>query len=776
MKRLFYLCLFLFLSTTGFAADTAVLQDASGNVQGTSANPLHVTLSGGGGGTNFPPNVGIGSASPGQALDVVGTLRVSGVILSSSIDADQVFNVKSYGAKGDGIHGTDGAITSGLSAFTSAAAAFTANDVGKVIVIVGAGAAGVDLTTTISAFVSATAVTLTAAAGSTVSGKDYSYGTDDTTAIQNAITAAGAVSGTVFSPKGLYIINGAFGTNPNSQLALPNVLLTSPGQSIEILGQNFRETQYSYAPDTNGSIWFFTKNGTSSQSGLGIYGTSLVGGAFHFSNINVTLRKMTFRTVTNPTSSAVDLSQAQQASGQYLQIDHDYTMGTNYANAVQPTGTGSYGLLTPALDNFSNSNWDYIQITNYYTGMTLGEHAVANHSAVYLCNFGVEIPQAAHTRTIEYIDLERNIYNLNFTNNQAAVNTTGNVNIYMMDIEHDSFGAGGWTATVDDIYDPNNYGVGVIVYNSISTFLINGGTNLNLIDGKAGIVTFGLTGGFSGNIGIGTTNPQAPISILANNSSNSVPIGLITKNTNNNGKAQIQVINDNSKILDLSSFGSNIGAVFLGNRVSVFSDSSPMTIGTDINVTSGGGDPLNFLIGGYNQTATMSLTAGAPGNVGIGTVGPSSLFEVGVRKLDILSGGNVGISSLTPGQLLDVQGTERASNYSGMTTMANWLTPLQVKGTTFTISGCSASAPAGGATTGTFTSGTTGTCTVVVTFNGATGSTAANGWNCDGVADQTTIPALFTGLMHQTASSTTTCTVSGTTVTNDVITINGVPY
>lgn len=92
--------------------------------------------------------------------------------------------------------------------------------------------------------------------------------------------------------------------------------------------------------------------------------------------------------------------------------------------------------------------------------------------------------------------------------------------------------------------------------------------------------------------------------------------------------------------------------------------------------------------------------------------------------------------------------------------------------TRFTISGCSATiGAANNSNVGTFTSGTTGTCTVVIT----PGFTATNGWVCYS-SDITTIPALFTGLMHQTATNATTATVSGTTVTSDVINFSCLPY
>lgn len=84
---------------------------------------------------------------------------------------------------------------------------------------------------------------------------------------------------------------------------------------------------------------------------------------------------------------------------------------------------------------------------------------------------------------------------------------------------------------------------------------------------------------------------------------------------------------------------------------------------------------------------------------------------------------------------------------------------LQTSGTTFTASGCSVSSFFGGSSAGVFTSGTSGVCTVVIT----TGLTASHAWACYG--NDITHP--FT--MQQTAESTTTATISGTTTTGDQV-------
>lgn len=100
-------------------------------------------------------------------------------------------DVRWFGARFDVVQlDGAGAITAGSTSLTVAGASFTSADVGKKIVIVGAGAAGADLLTTIAGRTSATVVTLAAQAGTTVAAAEVAYGTDDTTAILAALTFA----------------------------------------------------------------------------------------------------------------------------------------------------------------------------------------------------------------------------------------------------------------------------------------------------------------------------------------------------------------------------------------------------------------------------------------------------------------------------------------------------------------------------------------------------------------------------------------------------------
>ena len=101
------------------------------------------------------------------------------------------FQPEHYGALGDGKVAADVSTAATSKVITSATAAFTAADVGKHIMINGAnGAAAAPLITTITSYQSATQVTLTAAAGATASNCAAVWATDDTAAINSAITAA----------------------------------------------------------------------------------------------------------------------------------------------------------------------------------------------------------------------------------------------------------------------------------------------------------------------------------------------------------------------------------------------------------------------------------------------------------------------------------------------------------------------------------------------------------------------------------------------------------
>lgn len=105
------------------------------------------------------------------ALPTAGTLFTGGALLGQLLDKGGfVYNAKhpTYGAVGGGAVVTDGVITSGAATLTSATANFLASDVGLPISVKGAGAAGINLVAFIVSRQSATQVTLSVNAGTSV--------------------------------------------------------------------------------------------------------------------------------------------------------------------------------------------------------------------------------------------------------------------------------------------------------------------------------------------------------------------------------------------------------------------------------------------------------------------------------------------------------------------------------------------------------------------------------------------------------------------------------
>lgn len=108
-------------------------------------------------------------------------------------------------ASGDGQRVNDATIANGAAIVNSASGLFLPTDVGKVAIFVGAGAAGAILQSTVKTFNSATQIVLAANASTAVaSAGEFTWGTDNTAAFNNGLTAAGSLT----LPVGMYLLAG----------------------------------------------------------------------------------------------------------------------------------------------------------------------------------------------------------------------------------------------------------------------------------------------------------------------------------------------------------------------------------------------------------------------------------------------------------------------------------------------------------------------------------------------------------------------------------------
>lgn len=178
-----------------------------------------------------------------------------------------VFNARAYGLIGDGRRSTGGAMTGGSAVLTTTAgASFGAADVGKHVLVPGAGTSGADLYTTISVYTSATQVTLATAAGTTVSGKVVSWGTDDTAEL-SALMDAAPDGSQIYFPNGIYSIS--------SQITKTDRRLTFVGESwdavIRRTGSAVKVLQFNGGSNIELRNIGFDANGITSYGGICFY-------------------------------------------------------------------------------------------------------------------------------------------------------------------------------------------------------------------------------------------------------------------------------------------------------------------------------------------------------------------------------------------------------------------------------------------------------------------------------------------------------------------------
>jgi hypothetical protein len=366
-----------------------------------------------------------------NGVSVSGTPAAGNAIMASSATAsawagaagigEWIFNVRSYGAVGDGVMVSDGAITAGTTALAcTTSLPFVSTDVGKAIMIKGAGGTGITThVATITGFTDSGHVSISAPAVTTITGALVFFGTDDTPHFINAVntaTAFGQAHGAakVFIPapsKQFYCIAGALQTGGttkgNAQIPLPIIADTASKVTLTFEGvangsgvQFWQQTGPTFSGSTLVSfgVWTAASAQTNSINTNGNpcviggptqpngYGTS----ATVYSNMIVTLKDMS---ILNAYSSqglsygAADFSGVANAN----LIDFAYgTCGSVAANDyVATSGFAAnevIGVLMPA--NGNNDNCAIRNVTchgGYTWGIYATEHTVIDSMRILYC-------------------------------------------------------------------------------------------------------------------------------------------------------------------------------------------------------------------------------------------------------------------------------------------------------------------------------------------------------------------------------------------------------
>ena len=423
------------------------------------------------------------------------------------------FFPEDYGAKGDGRRVIDAATTTGsTSNLTSATAAFTSADVGKVVYAYGAGAACADLTTTISAYVNSTTVTLTAAPGTAVTSKFALIGTDDTAAINAAVSAATAYAAAndgyaeiVMRPV-IYVLNGAAtiggATAGNALIPLPVISTSAASVTLALKGAWGDSVPHwlQATPEMSGTTLACTNlSGTNDAT----YGPAFVIGGpwngygdstFNFTNVRITVEGIRVATPFNGTFGGFGfwgMGQARVRKSSYMPM------------AIVPSGGAAphllpgsisnqwtIGLLMPSVNNNDMSEVDGFTAYGATFGLMVSEHCRfdnirVNYNVIGVCPVVGGNGVAGHqTGDGGYVSAEGNNFAALGTyvaanNISAKLEGFPKFRIRCLDVE---IPGGGYV-----IHDPTNVATGDVGVMDVgtgyltSTLPISGGTGIRVI-------------------------------------------------------------------------------------------------------------------------------------------------------------------------------------------------------------------------------------------------------------------------------------------------------
>lgn len=347
---------------------------------------------------------------------------------SASTSPSWVFNVKDYGALGNGQAVGDGAIANGSSTLTCATSArFTAQDANKHISVREPGTGSLTILGTILTVHDEETVTIST---TNTSGGDWTncvvvWADDDTEAIQAAIDDAtdfcrgmGTFAGPnfggaeVFSPAGAYGIAGALKTGGdylgNSQLCTLPIPDTENAVCLDFTGicdASATQSWNAKVPQFSGSTWLSfglfanptaqgnseDANGTPSVLGGPTY-TNGYGVSQKFSNMQVTVSKLSILcTYSHDGLSYGALNffgimkfglrdMAWGTTGLPLNGEGDFQSGSPYG-----TG-GSIGIVGPAPGNNDKCYFSNITCHGGFTyAMFFPEHTVADRICILYC-------------------------------------------------------------------------------------------------------------------------------------------------------------------------------------------------------------------------------------------------------------------------------------------------------------------------------------------------------------------------------------------------------
>lgn len=304
---------------TGVPLTQPLTLDSDGRLPGyvDAANLLDVSISGAG---VIPRTFSIGGASSG------GT--------NTAVDVTQA----PYRCVGDGGTASDGAISSTVTPTRLTTAAAASMKVGMKVFVKGAGAAGGMLSTTVSALVDATHVTLAAAASTTVaSAGAIVYGTDNSAGILAAVATGRPLYFPVPTGAFYYFDVGAFGGALNANTVQPPT-----SGYLKLIGDHRMTTTIRFGPEgaTTNVIFANVSAGQITTQDLTIQGPDTLGAGGRAMGVQVGVAGLA-RFVSARVRRCSDCTLVNAASS-VGGIDADFTIFEGYGTVNPTICVGAY--------------------------------------------------------------------------------------------------------------------------------------------------------------------------------------------------------------------------------------------------------------------------------------------------------------------------------------------------------------------------------------------------------------------------------------------------
>jgi hypothetical protein len=312
---------------------------------------------------------------------------------------------------------------------------FQAGDVGKPVIVNGAGGTSVAQVLTISAFNGAGSVTLSGNAVTTVTGAACFWGTDDTTAIQAAVNAAGAYLLThpvarVYLPQApgglFYMVAGAINNTglANAQIVLPNPPVSIQQGTLEIVADTptplpmwTGQIPQAWGAIVSTGVFASTaaqvSNNTTYDTPAAVIGSTPASAALltqvdslpAFANINVIVENLTVVTPQSDQASnynAVSLKGCAKGTFRnctaLITANYLTASGPNEFPVISHLINGlSAGFVLPGNGNNAVANAYDCTVSGYTFGAILAEQGVLQDALIVGCGWGFQLSGADPT-------------------------------------------------------------------------------------------------------------------------------------------------------------------------------------------------------------------------------------------------------------------------------------------------------------------------------------------------------------------------------------------